>query len=152
MIPEKSRSPQTLLRAGGLRSTAPRRVILECVRATDRHPTAAWVYRRVRRRIPRVSLGTVYRNLRTLVDAGLLVERPDPAGSRFDGNTAAHHHFTCVRCRRVYDLSEPADCVVDARITRRSGFEVVQQRIEFLGRCPTCSAPRRRRTRWQARV
>src|SRR3989449_8037823 len=54
------------LRARGLRLTRQRRIILEVVRTTDAHPTAASVYRRVRRRLPRVSLATVYRNLRTL--------------------------------------------------------------------------------------
>jgi len=70
MIPEKE-STRVTLRGGGLRTTGPRRLILEAVRATDAHPSAAWVYQRVRKRLPSVSLATVYRNLRQLVDAGL---------------------------------------------------------------------------------
>ena len=77
------------LHARGLRLTRQRRIILEVVRATDAHPTAALVYRRVRRRLPRVSLATVYRNLRTLAAEGVLTERADPSGVRFDGNTAS---------------------------------------------------------------
>ena len=57
------------LRARGLRLTRPRRLILDVVRATDVHPTAVFVYQRVRRRLPRVSLATVYRNLRMLAAA-----------------------------------------------------------------------------------
>ena len=71
------------LRARGLRLTRPRRLILDVVRATDAHPTAAFVYRRVRRRLPRVSLATVYRNLRMLAAEGFLAERADEAGMRF---------------------------------------------------------------------
>jgi Fe2+ or Zn2+ uptake regulation protein len=138
----------------GLRQTRARRVILETVCGTDAHPTAEWVFRRVRRTLPRVSLGTVYRNLRQLVEAGLLVERPEPGGSRFDGNTSEHHHFTCLECRRVFDLSEPVNPVVHLRVSSRTGFEVLRHRIEFYGRCADCSAPRTRvrRAAWQARA
>jgi len=97
------------LRAPGLRRTRQRRIILEVVRATDAHPTAASVYRRVRRRLPRVSLATVYRNLRTLAAEGFVAERADPSGARFDGNTAPHDHFTCVACGRIYDVPPRAD-------------------------------------------
>ena len=68
-------SAEGALRERGLRSTMPRRVILDVVRATDTHPTAAFVFERVRRRLPRVSLATVYRNLRKLAAEGLLGER-----------------------------------------------------------------------------
>src|SRR2546429_248210 len=97
------------LHARGLRLTRQRRIILEVVRGTDAHPTAALVYRRVRRRLPRVSLATVYRNLRTLAAEGVLTERADPSGVRFDGNTASHDHFTCVACGRIYDVPARAD-------------------------------------------
>src|SRR5499425_1903888 len=91
------KNSEAALRARGLRLTGPRRVILEVLRGTESHPTAEWVHRVVRRRLPRVSLGTVYRNLRLLVAEGLVQELPGPH-ARFDGNTSEHHHFTCVGC------------------------------------------------------
>jgi Fe2+ or Zn2+ uptake regulation protein len=97
------------LRDRGLRLTRPRRIILDVVRATDAHPTAAFVYRRVRRRLPRVSLATVYRNLRMLAAEGFLAERADAAGMRFDGNTGPHDHFTCLACGRIYDVPARAE-------------------------------------------
>src|SRR3972149_1931011 len=90
------------LRARGLRLTTPRRLILDVVRGTDAPPTATSVYRRVRRRLPRVSLATVYRNLRLLAARGFLAERADAGGMRFDGNTLAHDPFTCPACGRIY--------------------------------------------------
>src|SRR6185369_13762983 len=105
MIPNKTIDT---LRDLGLRLTRPRRIILDVVRATDAHPTAAFVYRRVRRRLPRVSLATVYRNLRMLAAEGFLAERADEAGMRFDGNTGPHDHFTCLTCGRIYDVPAPA--------------------------------------------
>src|SRR5947209_18939891 len=89
------------LRARGLRLTRQRRIILEVVRTTDAHPTAASVYRRVRRRLPRVSLATVYRNLPTLAAAGIVAERAAPSAARFAGNTAPDDPFTCVACGRI---------------------------------------------------
>src|SRR6266705_4819830 len=79
------------LRARGLRLTRPRRLILDVVRATDVHPTAVFVYQRVRRRLPRVSLATVYRNLRTLAAEGFLAERTAAGGLRFVGDFEAGH-------------------------------------------------------------
>lgn len=130
--------PAHALRARGKRLTAPRQMILEVVRATDSHPTAALVYERVRRRLPRVSLATVYRNLRMLAAEGFLLERADGAELRFDGNVAAHDHFTCLACGRIYDVPSGAPRRVRERVAATMGFEVQQHRIEFYGRCAAC--------------
>jgi Fe2+ or Zn2+ uptake regulation protein len=146
MIPKSSRRPgprpaEAALRGRGLRLTRPRRLVLEVVRATDRHPTAEWVHRLVRRALPRVSLGTVYRNLRRLVDAGLLTEIPGPQ-ARFDGNLEEHHHFTCTGCGAMLDL--PADLVgaqgraLAGRLAAARGLAVTHHRLELYGRCAAC--------------
>jgi Fe2+ or Zn2+ uptake regulation protein len=143
--PEASASA---LRERGLRLTGPRRVVLEVVRGTGSHPTAEWVHRMVRRRLPRVSLGTVYRNLRLLVEEGLVQELPGPH-ARFDGNLGRHHHFTCVGCGRILDvegpLCEPQARAVAARVESAHGLTVTHQRIEFFGRCPACRSGAGRR-------
>jgi Fur family transcriptional regulator, peroxide stress response regulator len=126
------------LRARGKRLTAPRALILDTVRATDAHPSAADVYRRVRRRLPRVSLATVYRNLRMLAAEGFLRARAHASGMRFDGNTAAHDHFTCVRCGRIFDVPPLVPRAVRARVASSTGFEVLEHRSEFYGRCAGC--------------
>ena len=129
------------LRDRGLRLTRPRRIILDVVRATDTHPTAAFVYQRVRRRLPRVSLATVYRNLRMLAAEGFLAERADAAGMRFDGNTGRHDHFTCLWCGRIYDVPARAERPARRRFPARTGFEVLDHRTEYYGRCGTCRRP-----------
>ena len=135
------------LRAIGLRLTGPRHVILEVLRGTESHPTAEWVHRLVRGRLPRVSLGTVYRNLRLLVAEGLVAEIPGPH-ARFDANLDAHHHFTCVRCRRIVDvdgpLAEPQAEALRVRIAARTGLAITHHRIEFFGRCLQCRSVRAR--------
>jgi Fe2+ or Zn2+ uptake regulation protein len=110
-----------------------------------------------------VSLATVYRNLRTLAAEGLLRERAEATGLRFDGNTAPHDHFTCVACGAIFDVPRTARGAGarDARAgepsgagrrvglaAARMGFEVLEQRVELYGRCRACrppSAPRRGR-------
>src|SRR5262249_1153625 len=125
------------LRDRGLRLTRPRRIILDVVRVTDAHPTAAFVYRRVRPRLPHVSLATGYRNLRMLAAEGFLAERADGAGMRFDGNTRPHDHFTCLACGRIYDVPARAERAA-GRLPARAGFEVLDQRTEYYGRCGAC--------------
>ncbi len=153
MIPRRSYpsgappSAEGVLRALGLRSTMPRRVILDVVRTTDTHPTAAFVFDRVRRRLPRVSLGTVYRNLRRLAAEGVLQERIEVTGLRFDPNVEPHDHFTCVACGRIFDFPRREGArrgrVAPSRGERvrtaaRMGFEVFDRRVELYGRCRDC--------------
>src|ERR1700745_2740559 len=118
------------LRARGLRPPPPRRLLLDVVRATDAHPTAALVYERVRRRLPRVSLATVYRNLRMLAAEGFVAERADAVGMRFDGNTGPHDHFTCLACGQIYDVPAPTPRTA-RRLPARAGFEVLDHRTEY---------------------
>lgn len=138
------------LRGAGLRLTGPRRVVLEVVRGTESHPTAEAVHRMVRRRLPRVSLGTVYRNLRLLVAEGLVKELPG-AYARFDGNTSEHHHFTCLLCGCIVDvdglITEPHARALCARVAAQGGFAVMHHRIEFYGRCAACRRKSRGRSR-----
>ncbi len=136
----------------GMRLTAPRRLILAVVRDADRHPTAEWVHAEVRRRLPRVSLATVYRNLRLLARHGLLTEIHQGPSVRFDGRVDRHHHFTCSACGRIFDLAEPVNARLDARVAARTGFRVSHHRIEFYGLCAGCLAGRGRGGRRRPRL
>jgi Fe2+ or Zn2+ uptake regulation protein len=124
----------------GMRLTDQRRLILAVVQATDTHPTAERVHAAVRRRIPRVSLGTVYRNLRLLARHGLLAEIAGGPTLRFDARVERHHHFTCSACGHIFDLDEPVDNRLDDRVATRTGFRVSHHRIEFYGECGRCAA------------
>jgi Fe2+ or Zn2+ uptake regulation protein len=125
-----------------LRLTAQRRLILAVLRATENHPTAEWVHAEVRKHLPRIGLGTVYRNLRLLARQGLLAEIHAGPSVRFDARIHRHHHFTCRRCGRIYDLDEPVDGRLDARVAARTGFRISHHRIEFYGVCGECELSR----------
>src|SRR5262245_50341638 len=139
--PPGAESAEGALRSRGFRLTVPRRAVLEVVRGIATHPTAEEVHRLVVRRAPRVSLGTVYRNLRLLVDAGLLGELPGPR-ARFDANTRDHHHFTCLGCGRIADVeapvAEPHSRALSKRVEARTGLTITHHRIAFFGRCMRC--------------
>jgi Fur family transcriptional regulator, peroxide stress response regulator len=136
-------SAEVALRGRGFRLTVPRCAVLDVVRGLKTHPTAEEVHRLVIRRAPRAGLATVYRNLRLLVDAGLLGELPGPR-TRFDANTRAHHHFTCLRCGRIADVeapvAEPHSRALSKRVEARTGLTITHHRIDFFGRCRECQA------------
>ena len=94
-----------------LRMTRQRKVILEELRKVDTHPSADEVYEMVRKRIPRISLGTVYRNLEILSERGDIQKLELGCTlKRFDGVPENHYHIRCVDCGRVVDA--PGDCGV----------------------------------------
>jgi len=126
---------------GFIRRTKQREVILRVLRSTRCHPTAEWVYQQVRRELPHVSLGTVYRNLRILSETGEVLElRYSKSYSRFDGVATNHYHFVCERCGRVEDVPMPVHEKMDRAVEQLMGVQVRQHRLEFYGLCARCLA------------
>lgn len=82
-----------------------RDAILECVRSTDTHPSAEWVYAQLKPLIPDLSLGTVYRNLAAFKQEGIITSVGVVDGmERFERCTAPHAHFICTHCSAVIDI------------------------------------------------
>jgi Fur family transcriptional regulator, peroxide stress response regulator len=123
-----------------LRMTRQRRVILEELRKVNTHPSADEVYEIVRKRLPRISLGTVYRNLEILSEYGD-IQKLEPGCSlkRFDGNSTEHCHIRCVCCGRIADAPMTPDLEIDLKRVNSSDFDIIGHRLEFLGVCPICS-------------
>ena len=129
-----------------LRMTRQRQGILEELRNSDTHPCADELFSRVRQKMPRISLGTIYRNLEILSELGE-IQTIEMAGSlkRFDGVASNHYHIRCVCCNRVDDapiapLNELEDDLYGTTV-----YEIIGHNLEFTGLCPTCSAQRNQR-------
>jgi Fe2+ or Zn2+ uptake regulation protein len=120
------------------RSTRQRRLVYEAVTGTDTHPTAEWVYEAVRASEPRISLGTVYRNLQVLVEEGRL--RAFSRGGRtcYDADLAAHDHFSCDGCGMLVDIPRSAQTLSAERRLKARGFAVSGRLLEFHGLCRSC--------------
>lgn len=121
------------------RMTRQRAVILEELRKVKSHPTADEVYSIVRERLPRISLGTVYRNLDFLAETGQILKL-EAAGStkRFDGEISWHQHVRCVHCGRIGDVMSPSPVPSTQHVTV-PGFTITGTRLEYDGVCDTCA-------------
>lgn len=122
------------------RMTKQRMVILEELRNVTSHPTADEVYNIVRTRLPRISLGTVYRNLDLLAESGEIIKL-EAAGTqkRFDGNLSPHQHVRCMHCGAIGDV-HTAISLPNIMSATADGFHIAGARIEFDGTCAECSA------------
>lgn len=129
-----------LLRASNLRSTAPRRAVLDVVANEGKHQDAEFIAKAARQRLGSLSRQAVYDNLNALVAAGVL-RRIEPAGrpalyeTRVGDN---HHHLICRRCQATLDI----DCAVGARPCLQPcedhGFVIDEAEVVYWGLCPNC--------------
>ena len=121
------------------RNTPQRKVILAELRALDSHPTAAELYEIVRKKLPRVSLGTIYRNLEVLHEDGHIAKLEFAgAEARFDGMTQPHHHLRCTKCGCVRDLPAQMGTPAVPQPLYTGGFRITGYRLEYFGLCPDC--------------
>jgi len=120
------------------RNTKQQQVIWEAVKEETSHPTADQIFFRVRRELPNISLGTVYRNLQKLVGDGRLQVLTLGRAQHFDPLVAEHQHFICEHCDQVYDV------LIDSRkkrLLRRlpdDAFTVTSHKLAFFGCCNRC--------------
>jgi Fe2+ or Zn2+ uptake regulation protein len=129
-----------LVKENKMRMTQQRKIILEEVRKVNTHPSADEIYEMVRLRLPRISLGTVYRNLEILSELGE-IQKLQLSGSlkRFDWNTKKHYHIRCVRCNRVDDVPIAPLNQIEDEVYESTVFEIIGHNLEFVGLCPKCS-------------
>jgi len=121
------------------RMTKQRKIILDVLRGTKEHPTADWIYEQVRQTMPRISLGTVYRNLRVLKEMQDIQElNYGSTYSLYDGNAEPHYHFVCQDCAAVLDIDLPVYTSYDQQVAELLGSQVDFHRMEFYGSCPDC--------------
>ena len=118
-----------------------RDAILTCLRQTNAHPSADWVYNQLKQEIPDLSLGTVYRNLSMFKAQGEIISLGTVNGvERFDGNVEPHVHFICNGCDAVLDLPEmqvPKELCQQA--AQGASGQVTNYQLIFTGTCQDCT-------------
>jgi Fe2+ or Zn2+ uptake regulation protein len=121
------------------RETKQREAILRVLRNTRSHPTADWIYAEVKKEIPNISKGTVYRNLQVLQENGAVSElNLNGTVSRFEAKQESHYHFRCERCGRVSDMDQPVDRELDQKVAKRTRLKISYHQLEFRGICHDC--------------
>jgi len=115
-----------------------RELIYNWLKSTDAHPTAETIYQALKPDHPKLSLGTVYRNLNQLADAGVIVRMPFHV-ERYDADTEPHAHCCCDVCGQVYDLPLPDDRADLRQISVDTGFSVRKETRLFFGACAACA-------------
>jgi len=107
--------------------------------STREHPTAEVIYNHVRESYPKISLGTVYRNLTLLVDLGEIKKISTGDGTdHFDADTSAHSHYYCRCCHSVMDL-EVTPSVEQILSASSAGIGTIESAsLLFTGVCKNC--------------
>jgi Fur family ferric uptake transcriptional regulator len=122
-----------------MRLTSQRQVILEELKKVTSHPTANEVYDMVRKRLPRIGLGTVYRNLDLLAEKGI-IKKLEVGGEqkRFDGDTSPHYHIRCLRCNRVEDIFIERNMELEKNAASCCNYKILDHHVQFSGICSKC--------------
>jgi len=122
------------------RMTRQRTVLLETLRRMKTHPTADELFHEARNDLPRISLGTVYRNLDMLSEMNLIRKLEYGGGRmRFDGDMGEHYHIRCVKCGRIDDIPVTEIAGIDCVPNRLAGYKVLDFSLHINGICPACA-------------
>lgn len=121
------------------RNTKQRKLILDAVRARCDHPSAEQIYQDVRPIAPKISRGTVYRNLNILIQNGEVLHVKVPKAERFEGqHLDFHYHLLCTKCGLVSDVPLAYHPDFDTEVAARTGYVIGRHRTLFEGICPDC--------------
>jgi Fur family ferric uptake transcriptional regulator len=122
-----------------MRLTTQRQIILEELGKVTSHPTANEVYDMVRKRLPRIGLGTVYRNLELMAESGIILKlEVGGTQKRFDATVTPHYHIRCSSCGKVDDIDLEVQEEINEAAAESSNYKILGHHIEFSGICNEC--------------
>jgi len=124
---------------GNYRQSLQRDRMLEILRGTDTHPTADWLYSQLKTEFPKLSPGTVYRNLGILQQMGKIKRiQYGSTFDRYEANLSNHYHFICENCNSITDITIPACEEILKNADELSDLSINYHQIEFYGICSSC--------------
>jgi len=113
--------------------------IMEYLDKVKTHPTAEEVYKAIKKDLPAISLGTVYRNLNLLSAQGKILKLEVNGEYRFDGELCHHQHCVCEKCGKIIDISQKEISEYAMNKVKTSEFKPSCVRIIFHGLCKSCA-------------
>ncbi len=123
-----------------MRYSRQRELVLRQVQSRCDHPTADEIYMTIRENCPGLSLGTVYRNLNGLVEAGMIRRVIVPGqADRFDRALQEHDHLYCRCCGRVKDVHVDHGTILRALDTC-DNMQIESYSLTLYGVCQDCAA------------
>ena len=141
MVGTLERDVREKFRRSGYTLTSQRRAVLEALKDYNGHPSAEEVYLLVKKRNPKVALGTVYQALSVLEEIGLIeAKRWSESPVRYDLNTEPHYDIRCTKCDEVAEISDITYGDFVTRIQENTPYEVTNATLVIEGVCPLCQA------------
>jgi Fur family peroxide stress response transcriptional regulator len=142
MADPQSRLDQMLakLKTRDFRITPQRLAILKILASSDGHPSVEQIYEQVKLIFATTSLATIYKTVIMLKQLNEVLELGFPGGSnRYDGNKPyPHPHIICIRCKRITDLDLGSMAQLAAEAAQKTGYQIMEYRLDFFGICPKC--------------
>ena len=125
--------------------TSQRALLFELIRQTDGHVDADELYRRAKEKEPRISLATVYRNLKLFKELGLIAESSlGDTHSHYELKGATqHHHLVCLGCGQVIEFDSPLIAKAVAKTQRENSFDITSAQLKLEGYCLKCKEKRK---------
>ena len=134
-----SKSFRELCAEHGIAVTHQRQVLYDVMQGMSGHPSPEEIYARVKRKVPSISLATVYKNVHLFVESGVLREVSLHHGSqRVEMNVKEHHHLVCSKCKSISDIDERALGTLPKRKKLAGGFLVERYAVDVIGLCAKC--------------
>ena len=125
----------------GIKHSRQRDAIRDNLRSRCDHPTAEMIFTDIREQYPRISLGTVYRNLALLSELGEIRHLPlEDGADRYDGKMEPHSHFICRMCGEIQDLPPVDSAFLKRSIDGQFDGSIESGKVRFTGICARCAA------------
>ena len=135
----EARSFREVCRENGIAATHQRQVLFEVMKTMHGHPSPEKVYARVKKRVPAISLATVYKNIHLFVESGVFHQVSLYYGSlRVEMNDEAHHHMVCSKCKGITDIGEKELGLLSMKNSLSGGFLVERYAVDVIGICAKC--------------
>jgi Fur family peroxide stress response transcriptional regulator len=139
MTVDESKSFREICQENGIAVTHQRQVLFEVMKSMHGHPSPEEVYAKVKKKIPAISLATVYKNIHLFVESGVFREVSMHHGSvRVEMNGEAHHHMVCSKCKAITDIGEDELGLAAKRNKLPGGFLVERYAVDVIGVCAKC--------------